>query len=76
MFADPTMLDDLDFLFKSDAARRLMFYYQPEYVPPTPQSSGNRCKDSMDKLRPNMVTALVNITKLAFLSARRAFKPS
>ena len=24
------MLDDLDFLFKSDMARRLMFYYQEE----------------------------------------------
>ena len=30
MFSDPTMLDDLDFLFKSDMARRLMFYYQEE----------------------------------------------
>ena len=28
MFADPTMLDDLDFLYKSDTARKLMFYYQ------------------------------------------------
>ena len=30
MFADPTMLDDLDFLYKSDTARKLMFYYQAE----------------------------------------------
>ena len=30
MFADPTMLDDLDFLYKSDTARKLMFYYQGE----------------------------------------------
>ena len=30
MFADPTMLDDLDFLYKSDTARKLMFYYQVE----------------------------------------------
>jgi hypothetical protein len=28
MFSDPTMLDDLDFLYKSDTARKLMFYYQ------------------------------------------------
>jgi hypothetical protein len=28
MFSDPTMLDDLDFLYKSDSARKLMFYYQ------------------------------------------------
>lgn len=28
MFANPTMLDDLDFLYKSDTARKLMFYYQ------------------------------------------------
>lgn len=34
MFADPTMLDDFDFLFKSDLARRLMFYYQEEYKGP------------------------------------------
>lgn len=28
MFSNPTMLDDLDFLYKSDSARKLMFYYQ------------------------------------------------
>ena len=28
MFSNPTMLDDLDFLYKSDTARKLMFYYQ------------------------------------------------
>ena len=32
MFSDPTMLDDLDFLFKSDLARRLMFYYQEDVI--------------------------------------------
>merc|ERR1711879_286039 len=26
MFSNPTMLDDLDFLYKSDTARKLMFY--------------------------------------------------
>jgi hypothetical protein len=28
MFSNPTMLDDLDYLYKSDTARKLMFYYQ------------------------------------------------
>jgi hypothetical protein len=28
MFNDPAMLDHLDFLFKSDNARKLLFYYQ------------------------------------------------
>jgi hypothetical protein len=28
MFSNPTMLDDLDFLYKSDTARKLMFFYQ------------------------------------------------
>ncbi|XP_059081897.1 dynein axonemal heavy chain 5-like [Tigriopus californicus] len=32
MFSNPTMLDDLDFLYKSDSARKLMFYYQDEEV--------------------------------------------
>ena len=36
MFADPTMLDDMDFLFKSDLARRLMFYHQEEWKPDPP----------------------------------------
>ena len=31
MFSNPTMLDDLDFLYKSDTARKLMFYYQVKY---------------------------------------------
>ena len=30
MFANPIMLDDLDFLYKSDNARKILFYYQPE----------------------------------------------
>ena len=28
MFNDPSMLDHLDYLFKSDNARKLLFYYQ------------------------------------------------
>ena len=28
MFNDPAMLDDLDFLYKSDNARKILFYYQ------------------------------------------------
>ena len=36
MFADPLMLDDLDYLFKCDVARKLMFYHQPKYKPPPP----------------------------------------
>ena len=36
MFADPVMLDDLDYLFKCDAARKLMFYHQAKYQPPPP----------------------------------------
>ena len=31
MFSNPTMLDDLDFLYKSDTARKLMFYYQVRF---------------------------------------------
>ena len=31
MFADPTMIDELDFLYKSDVARKLMFYYQVSF---------------------------------------------
>ena len=30
MFNDPAMLDDLDFLYKSDNARKILFYFQPE----------------------------------------------
>ena len=30
MFSNPTMLDDLDFLYKSDTARKLMFYDQDD----------------------------------------------
>ncbi|XP_023348445.1 dynein heavy chain 5, axonemal, partial [Eurytemora carolleeae] len=30
MFNDPSMLDHLDYLFKSDNARKLLFYYQGE----------------------------------------------
>ena len=30
MFEDPTILDELDHLYKSDVARKLLFYYQPE----------------------------------------------
>ena len=30
MFSNPTMLDDLDYLYKSDTARKLMFYYQDD----------------------------------------------
>ena len=32
MFNDPAMLDDLDFLYKSDNARKILFYFQPEEV--------------------------------------------
>ena len=32
MFSDPTMLDDLDYLFKSDVARKLLFYYQVMHI--------------------------------------------
>ena len=56
MFADPTMLDDLDYLFKSDLARRLMFYHQPEYKPePPPDKSKMNCVEKYDDVnRPNM----------------------
>ena len=30
MFENPTILEELDFLFKDDTARRMMVYYQPE----------------------------------------------
>ena len=32
MFADPTMLDDLEYLFKSDMARSLLFFYQATHM--------------------------------------------
>jgi hypothetical protein len=28
MLNDPTMLEDLDFLYKNDVARKVLFYYQ------------------------------------------------
>lgn len=37
MFADPEMLDDLEYLFKDDMARKLMFYHQAEWVPKVPK---------------------------------------
>lgn len=40
MFSNPTMLDDLDYLYKSDTARKLMFYYQDE-----------RIKDDLEKYK-------------------------
>ena len=57
MFADPTMLDDFDFLFKSDMARRLMFYYQEEWKPDPPidkSKLGSREKHD-DIQRPNLL---------------------
>ena len=30
IFEDPTILDELDQLHKSDTARKLVFYYQPD----------------------------------------------
>ena len=57
MFADPTMLDDLDFLFKSDLARSLIFYHQEEYRPePGPDRSKLSSKEAKEELcRPNML---------------------
>jgi len=40
MFADPAMLDDLDYLFKSDLARSLLFYYQVLTLIPYPLGGG------------------------------------
>ena len=62
MFADPTMLDDLDYLFKSDMARRLMFYHQPEYKPePPPDKSGMTDLGKRDDInRPNMLRMQVS----------------
>ena len=49
MFADPTMLDDLDFLFKSDMARCLMFYHQEDFQPePPPDKSKMNSRDARD----------------------------
>ena len=31
MFKEPTMLDDLDFMYKSDNARKVLFFYQAKY---------------------------------------------
>ena len=57
MFADPTMLDDLDFLFKSDLARSLIFYHQEEFRPePTADRSKLSSRDAKDEqCRPNML---------------------
>ena len=41
MFNDPAMLDDLDFLYKSDNARKILFYYQPEEGVPVPLEQKN-----------------------------------
>ena len=38
IFEDPTILDELDHLYKSDVARKLLFYYQPE--PPVVEIRG------------------------------------
>ena len=57
MFADPTMLDDMDFLFKSDLARRLMFYHQEEWKPDPPvdrSKLGSRERHD-DTPRPNLL---------------------
>ena len=57
MFADPTMLDDMDFLFKSDLARRLMFYHQEEWKPDPPvdrSKLGSRERHD-DTQRPNLL---------------------
>ena len=36
IFEDPTILDELDHLYKSDVARKLLFYFQPEDGATTP----------------------------------------
>ena len=58
MFADPTMLDDFDFLFKSDMARRLMFYYQEEWKPDPPiDRSKLGSREKQDHInRPNLLS--------------------
>ena len=56
MFADPTMLDDLDFLFKSDMARSLIFYHQEEWKPEPTDKSKLSSKEAKDEMcRPNMM---------------------
>ena len=57
MFADPTMLDELDYLFKSDLARSLMFYHQEDYQPEAPpdKSKMNSREVRDDVCRPNML---------------------
>lgn len=35
IFEDPTILDELDHLYKSDVAKKLLFYFQPENPGPS-----------------------------------------
>ena len=52
MFSNPTMLDDLDYLYKSDTARKLMFYYQddkPMIDPKAEKKSKRRGDKSNEK---------------------------
>jgi DNA polymerase II large subunit len=52
MFADPTMLDDLDFLYKSDTARKLMFYYQKEELKASSEAVATAEKGKSKKTAP------------------------
>ena len=45
MFNDPAMLDDLDFLYKSDNARKILFYYQPEENKEDEEERSVTCRD-------------------------------
>ena len=55
MFSNPTMLDDLDYLYKSDTARKLMFYYQDDKPKEDPKESKARHKRRGDKAKEDKV---------------------
>ena len=56
MFSNPTMLDDLDFLYKSDPARKLMFYYQDDKPKEDPKNE-KRLRRRGDKPKEPAVAA-------------------
>ena len=49
MFANPIMLDDLDFLYKNDMARKVLFFYQPKGDEVEPEEDTSRKKDPRER---------------------------
>ena len=49
MFANPIMLDDLDFLYKNDMARKVLFFYQAKGDEVEPEEDTSRKKDPRER---------------------------